>query len=338
MSSLELSNFIHLEGGRNLPNNKFTRNEMMTIHDIAEYRKKNNNTGIYASAYIYDSTDVKEANLYGDFYLDFDSEEDFEKAREDALLAAWYLKQRVTYNIPESFLRIFFSGKKGLHIVVPAIALGVQPDKHLNEYYKVMAKKVAEQTKHGTIDEKIYDRRRLFRIANSRHHSTNLYKIPLSYFELVTLTLDEIKEKAQMPQALNYTTPHEISRAKKEFGRHIEEWYNRFGHKFDSKKKFGSKALDFTPACINELIESGPQNGQRNNTAAVLTSFWKKQGESEQGVWDNLVKWNGGSITEGELKNTMQSVYSNDYEYGCSTLETLATCIGNDCPLYKARK
>lgn len=335
MSSQELSNFIHVEGGRNLPNGGFTRNEFMTIHDVQEYRKKNNNTGIYLTAYIYDSTDVKEANLYADFYLDFDAEDDFELARQDAIASITYLKQKFTYNIPESLIRIYFSGKKGIHLVVPAVVLGVQPDKHLNEYYKTIASSIKEETVNGTLDLKIYDRRRLFRLANSRHGDTGAYKIPLTYFELVMLSVEEIKELAQMPRAIQYEAPYEITRAKQEYYTNIEKWSNRYGMKFDNTKKYESKPLTFTPACIQELIDAGPQKGQRNNTAAALTSFWKKQGCSEQRTWEYLVRWNNSSIEEWELKNTMQSVYNNSYEYGCSTLESLATCVGEKCPLYR---
>lgn len=335
MSSQELSNFIHVEGGRNLPGGKFTRNEMMTIHDVKDYRIKNNNTGIYLTAYVYDSTDQKEANLYADFYLDFDAEDDFDKARQDAISSVTYLKQKFTYNIPESLIRIYFSGKKGIHLVVPAIVLGVQPDKHLNEHYKTMATSISEETVNGTLDLKIYDRRRLFRLANSKHADTGLFKIPLTYFELVMLTVDEIKALAEMPRAIQYETPYEITRAKMEYYTNIEKWANRFGHKFDSTKKFESKPLTFTPACVQELIDAGPQRGNRNNTAAALTSFWKKQGCTEQRVWEYLVRWNNESMPEWELKNTMQSVYHNSYEYGCSTLETLATCIGEKCPLFR---
>lgn len=335
MSSQELSKFIHVEGGRNLPGGKFTRNEMLTIDQVTEYRKRNLNTGLYLSAYLYDSTDVKEANLYADFYLDFDSEGDFDKAREDAIASVRYLKQKFTFNIPESLIRIYFSGKKGIHLVVPAIVLGVTPDKHLNEYYKTIATTISEETVNGTLDTKIYDRRRLFRLTNSKHGDTGLFKIPLTYFELVMMSVEEIKALAEMPRAIQYEAPYEITRAKQEYYTNIEKWANRFGHKFDSSKKFESKPLTFTPACVQELIDSGPQNGQRNNSAAALTSFWKKQGCTEQRVWEYLVRWNNESIAEWELKNTMQSVYNNDYEYGCSTLETLATCVGDKCPLFR---
>lgn len=334
---LSLERFKYVEGGRNLPNNKFTRNEMMEIKDIPKYRLKNGNKGIYLSAYLYDDMNVNEANLYGNFYLDFDSEDDFEIARRDALNAIWYLEQKHRYNIPKDFMRIFFSGKKGLHIVIPAQIFGVEPDKNLNEYYKLMAQDIASVIESDTIDQRIYDRRRLFRIQNSVHASTGLYKVPLTYFELSRFTYDEIKEKAKSPIEIKYPKSEILDKANREYRRHIERWNNRYKEKFDKKKNFESKPLDFTPACIQELIQNGPVKGKRNNTAAALTSFWKKQGGSEQEVWDRLVKWNGGSITESELKNTMTSVYKNNYEYGCSTLETLATCVGKQCPLFKEK-
>jgi hypothetical protein len=338
LSQEQASKFIYIEGGRNLPGGKFTRNEYMTIDQVQEYRKKNDNTGIYLTAYVYDSMDVKEANLYADFYLDFDAEDNFEKAREDAIAAITYLKQSFTYNIPEAFIRIYFSGKKGLHLVIPAVVFGAEPDKHLNEYYKTMATGISEHTDNGTLDLKIYDRRRLFRMANSRHADTMLYKIPLTYFELVMMSHEEIKTLAEGPRAIQYDAAYEITRAKQEYYSNIEKWGNRFGKKFDNAKKFESKPLTFTPHCIQELIDVGPQKGLRNNTAAVLTSFWKKQGNTEQGVWENLVKWNNDSMPEWELKNTMQSVYNNNYEYGCSTLESLATCIKEKCSLYRKPK
>ena len=337
MLNQELSNFIHVEGGRNLPGGKFTRNEMMTVSDIGNWRTKNNNTGLYLTAYLYDSQDTKEANLYGNFYLDFDSEDDFEKARQDALSVIWYLKQPFTYNIPEAFIRIYFSGKKGLHIVVPATVLDLQPHKHLNEYFKVMALKVAEYATNETVDRKIYDRRRLFRLFNSKHHDTLLYKIPLTCEELNKMSYEDIKEKAKNPVALPYCSVYPVSRAKAEFAKHIEDWNNRFANKFNKSGKFASKPLDFIPPCVQELEDGGPVKGQRNNSAAALTSFYKKQGSSEAEAWDKLVKWNNSSLPQQELENVLKSVYASSYEYGCSTLKELATC-SESCKLYKPQE
>ena len=338
MSFLDPDN-LYIEGGRNLPNGGFVRNEVMRLQDVAEYRKKHNNTGIYVTAYVYDTPEIesKEAKLYGDFYMDFDKENDLEKARADALTAIWYMTRKFTYDIPVSFFRIYFSGYKGIHLVIPATVFGVVADKNLNEYYKLMAMDVLERIPYKTLDTRIYDRRRLLRIVNSRHQKTGLYKIPLTYNELRNCSIEQIRMKATQMVNLKYETPYEIDRAKQEYKRFVKEWEERFQKKFDNKKRFPSKPLPFTPACIQELIDLGPQIGCRNNTVSVLTSFWKRQGHTEQEIWDRLVAWNKGSLDEKELRRTMQSIFHGEYEYGCSTLSEMATCIGKECPLYKER-
>lgn len=334
----ELNKFIHLEGGRSLPNDKFVRNEMLTIMDVAEYRKKHKNIGLYLSAYIYEKADPKEGPLYADYYLDFDDEEDFEKVRKDAIYAIWYMEQTFKYSIPKDLIRIYYSGKKGVHIVVPAVIFGIEPHINLNEYYKIMTKDFAEHAPYDTIDQKIYDRRRLFRMVNSQHQDTGLYKVPLTYTELVTCPVEQIKEIASRPRSLNYPRPYVIPKAKQEFQRHVEAWGQRFGKQFDNRTRFKEKPLDFIPACLQELIDQGPQKGKRNQTASVLGAFWRKQGCTEQEAWDLLVRWNNNSMGEGELKQILNKMFKNNYSYGCSTLETLATCVGKECPLFKRAK
>jgi len=337
MSSLNPNSFIYVEGGRHLPNGKFTRNEMMTIHDIPSYRQQHQNTGLYISAYRYDSSDVKEANLYADFYLDFDCEEDFEKTRIDTLDAIEYMHLYFKYHIPKEMFRIYYSGKKGIHLLVPAEVFGIEGDKYLNEYFKSMAKEIALHLKYNTLDLKIYDRRRLFRLQNSRHQDTGLYKVPITYEELRTWSLEQIREKARAPVAPQYIQPYEVARAKAEFQKHIEYWKRRYEKAFDQRKRFKGKPLEFTPACVQELLEAGPIKGQRNNTAAALVSFFKRQGHTQQEIWDKLVEWNQGSLPEKELQSVLRSVFEGEYEYGCSTLAELSTCVGEKCPLHKKK-
>jgi hypothetical protein len=338
VSSQDKHDFIHIEGGRNLANGGFTRNEWMEITELKEYRKKYENTGLYTTAYTYESQDPNESNLFGDFYLDFDSEEDFEKVRDDVLYTLFYLKQAFTYAIPEKLLHIFYSGKKGVHIIVPSVIMGIEPDKHLNEYFKFMAEDIASKVPNGTLDTRIYDRRRLFRMPNSRHRDTGLYKVPLSADEVRNLTLDEIKTKASTVQSYMASAPYDIIRANQQYKSMIEKWKDRFQKKFNTQRNGESKPLGFTPACTQELIDAGPQKGIRNNTAAVLVSHWHGEGLSEQEVWDKLVDWNGGSLTDRELRITLKSVTDGNYRYGCSTLETLATCVEKECPLWKGIK
>ena len=338
MSSQELSKFIYIEGGRNLPTGGFMRNDFMKITEVAQYRQKHNNKGLYLSAYIYDGLDPKAATLYADFYLDFDDEDNFETVRKDALFAIWYLEQKFKYNIPKSLIRIYYSGKKGVHIVVPAVIFGYEPHANLNEYFKIMAKDVAEKAPYDSIDMQIYDRRRLFRMVNSIHQDTGLFKIPLTYNELVNFKIEDIREIAKHPRSLQYPKAYHIAGAQKEFERHVEAWGHRFKDSFDKRKRHQSKPLDFVPYCVQELIDAGPQRGKRNDTASVLAAFWKKQGATEEEAWGFLEKWNNGSMPEREIREILKKMYSNSYEYGCSKLESLATCVGDKCPLYKKEK
>lgn len=328
MSSLD--DFKYIEGGCHLPNGGFMRNRMMTADRINDFRKEFKNTGLYLSAYWYNNEDVKEAELYGHFYLDFDDEENFEKARRDACDAVAYLKWQSSFNIPERFIRAFFSGKKGVHLVIPAIVFDAQPAKNLNEYYRALAEKIAGRITYGTLDFKVYDRRRLFRMPNSIHQKTGLFKVPLSIDELRTATYDEILEKAKTPQSSTWDEAHEITRARAEYGVVVEDWKNRFDKKFN-KDRVG-KTMDFDPPCVKQLLEEGPQRGNRNNTAAALVSHFKSRGDSEQEAWDKIVEWNSGSLDDRELKTVMKSVYSGGYRYGCSTLEKLASCDPS-CPI-----
>lgn len=338
MSSQEkdMSKFIHIEGGHALP--KFNRNDMLTIYDVPEYRKKYDNTGLYLSAYLYETPDPKEGALYADFYLDFDDEEDFEKVRKDAIYAIWYMEQSFKYGIPRNLIRIYYSGKKGLHLLVPADIFGIQPDNNLNEHYKTMAKDFSTNAPYDTIDLKIYDRRRLFRMVNSKHQDTGLHKVPLTYIELVHAPVEQIRKIAEKPRVLKYPKPYLVASARREYELNVEAWKKRFGKTFDSKKRFKDKPLDFIPTCIRELIDQGPVSGKRNQTASVLAAFWRKQGCTEQEAWDYLVRWNNGSMPDWEIKQILEKMYKNGYQFGCSTLETLATCSGKECPLYKENK
>lgn len=335
LEPVDLSKMVYIEGGH-ATEKYFNRNDYLSLDQVNDYRNHFGNKGVYLTAYLYDDIEeIQESNLYGDFYMDFDSDEDIQLAQNDAIMAIWYLKQKFKFGVPENMFRIYFSGSKGFHVIVPAAVFHIRPHKELNEHFKLIAKDVSEQTMNGTLDMKVYDRRRLFRMVNSMHQKTGLYKVPLTFDELCNLTADQIREKATSPYVIQYPRPEYIPSAAKEYQRYIELFQERFKKRFDNHRKNADSTLDFTPACIGHLLEQGPVSGQRNHTIAVLTSFFAKRGLSEQETWDELVKWNQGSVSERELKTTMQSILKRGVNYGCSTLEEISICIGADCPLFK---
>lgn len=337
--NVELSSMKFIEGAHALPH--FGRNDFLTPDQIGAYRNHHDNTGVYLSAYFYDNyEDIPSSNLYGDMYLDFDDEEDLSNSQKDAIMAIWYMKQKFKFHIPDEMFRIYFSGSKGFHVFVPAAVFGITPHKNLNEYFKLIAKDVAEQVPNNTLDLQIYDRRRLLRMVNSIHQKTGLYKIPLTYEQLCTLTPDEIRERAVEPYKLAYAPPMFIPKAFQAYKDYQEKFKQKYEAKFDSHRRNQGKPLDFTPHCVQELLDQGPTKGNRNHTAAVLTSFFMKRGMTEQEIWDNLMLWyakgNQEGFKESEIKTTMQSIIKRGVNYGCSTLSEISTCIGSDCPLFKS--
>ncbi len=58
-----------------------------------------------------------------------------------------------------------------------------------------------------TMDTKTYHRTAVIRFMNTLNTKTNLYKVPLSFEELMKLTVDEIKTLARAPRTVDDQLP-----------------------------------------------------------------------------------------------------------------------------------
>lgn len=272
-------------------------------------------------------------------YFDFDKDGDFEAVREDALTALAYLKTVFRLSYDET--RIYFSGKKGLHITVPYSTLGVQPSKDLNLVYKSIAKKISSFTENDTIDHGVYDSKRMFRVPFSKHEDTELHKIELSYDELRNYSYEKIKEEAVRPRKPNITHPTSLN----PFSQRQFEWF-RENYQEILEIKMNDRPHDdvlrMMPPCIEDLLENGAQKGGRNNSTAVIASFHKSTGKSHEETLELCEEWNRNKnnppLHSREVKNTVQSIYRGRASYGCNTLRTLAKCDLERCPLKKGNR
>jgi hypothetical protein len=294
---------------------------------------------------MYDSTEQKDANLIGDFYLDLDTdlhgddpESAFNLIRDDALNVVAYM--RFVFGIPEEYINIYFSGNKGLHITVPYTVFGVGPHKNLNSIYREMAQEIRSKTKHQTIDLKIYDKVRLFRMVNSKHQKSGLYKVRLTLEEVRTYTLDDIRLLARMPREDSRIEVKSVTKACGQF--------KSYEKKLDTKivkraaKELNLKPLDFTPPCIDYILNNRVIEGQRNSTVAVLASFFHQQSMTQDEARDRLEDWNYKQCTppmdDEEVEITLNSVYNGGYSYGCSSAKILSVCDSNHCPIGKGKE
>lgn len=309
---------------------RFHRGDYIQYQSLELFVQAHSRFNTYCSAYRYSSNEIDEALLYGDLYLDLDDEDDFEKVRQDAKSIIAYFK--IIYKVLPEQIKLYFSGKKGVHMIIPAEILGVEPCTELNGIYKVIAQSAKAYTPNKTVDMKIYDKRRLFRIPNTIHADTGLYKIRLRPEELATLSIEQIKNMAASMRDDPSGTYDINHTAREAYQKAIVE-FNAFSNEHKKDKRF-KNTIDFIPPCIQKILDEGAQVGQRNITIACLTGFYKAYGKSLNETIDLITEWNSKNTSPtgtSELKRTVHSMFNSEKMFGCTTIKTLTQCNAKEC-------
>lgn len=132
---------------------------------------------------------------YSDFLpIDIDNEEHPERSLESCRELLQYLEQK--YDVPIKAVRIYFSGSKGFHLEIPTILFGdIKPTLYIPRIFK----NIVKSFNFNDVDTKIYHINGMWRLSNSINSKSGLYKIPLTYNDINTLTYDQICHKAQVP-------------------------------------------------------------------------------------------------------------------------------------------
>lgn len=156
-------------------------------------------------------------------YFDIDSE-DLQQSHDMAKSFTLLLYNMLGVN-PKS-LFISFSGNKGFHIGLHQNLFGgFSPFRDLPARIKVLAmlvlmgcfevrmEQIQEQVKaagkheFNHMDLSIYTPNRIFRMLNSYNAKSGLFKIGLTFDQLTTLSLDQIKELAKEAQSYKFEVP-----------------------------------------------------------------------------------------------------------------------------------
>lgn len=324
--------------------NVFGRKIFVTPDKIPEIRNRFNNTDVYSTIFCYDNDNQKDSNLYGPMYLDLDynieSEDDFTKLKEEVVSIVIYLEQN--YGIPKSYIKFYFTGKKGFHLIISPVVFGIQPDNKLNVYYKEIAKELNLVTKTGLIDTKIYDNKRLLRMPNSINAKTGLYKVPITFENILKFSFKDMKEYASSPKPNIEVNAKPCEKAINKY-KGIKEQINK-----PKEKKFKQpiKVVDLKeisfPECIVEILNTGACEGNRNNTTIILASAFFQKGASYQDTLDIVSEWNERlnepSLSDAEISTTVASAYQqvqNGRRYGCTAIRDCDLCVGKKCKIYR---
>lgn len=231
------SRFTYIEIGRIIENYKgtgepkFAREQnwdhgtpspkLVPLHIADQYAKMHNNLSIYRSVYQYDGPDFKSAVPLGPLYFDLDSKENIFLAWEDTREIYFELLQ----NIPNEAIDIFFSGQKGFHIEVEPLVLGISASDDLPKISSFIAHDFEKRLGLHTIDYQVYDIRRMWRLTNTRHRETGLYKIECKE-EITGLDLECLRELAEKPWPLE-------PKSEQQFDLRANKWYREYTYRYE---------------------------------------------------------------------------------------------------------
>jgi predicted transcriptional regulator len=320
------------------------RNRFIKLKDLQAWRRGVGvDEELYSSLFRFPTDDPSVGPVLGGFCLDFDDEQQPDRARREALATAKFLIE--SYAVREADLSISFSGNKGFHLFVNRRVFGVEPDALLPRIFKSMAGELAAKLGLKTVDTKIYDRRRLIRLMNGRHGKTGYYKIPLTLSELESLKIDKIRALAVRPRTLGNMGEHIFSEA-------AAAWYRR--HRDKIHNDLNGKRVEFTPRdfrgvgllpCVKRRLEIGAEEGLRNRCAWQLASYFVKRGMSLEECLAIMRGWHARTAQDGhpftweECEATIRKAYEvGGYGIGCGSDFVADLCVGREeCPLFKKR-
>lgn len=280
-----------------------------------DYKEKGNTNArdCYSSIYLhtielkqyvekYGSVSKYKGVVYSDYLMwDFDGPIDVTKAQNDAIQLYYILSNQ--YN-PKN-IRLFFSGNKGFHVLYRAPELEYVNPEQTEHVCKAVCSKIASGLK--TFDGSIYDKTKIFRITNSLHTKTNLYKVPLTYEEL-RLPIEEIRDLAKTQRSVDYN-PDVTS-----LNTDLLTLIKSIGEK---EKK---DAPEYRTNSIIEGIAHGFENGKRNSgltSVAGLLHHRGFDGSFIRAVIGASNKLSPEPLSKNELDSIVSSVskYSVDPEF-----------------------
>ena len=240
--------------------------------------------------------------------------------------------------------RVWFSGNRGFHIEVAGEAYGAKPDSNLTYYFHHVVREIVQKLELTTVDESIYSIPRLWRINNTIHHKTGLYKRRIRLQELNNMKniikfaeskYDIDDDNDELP-VLNkqYLTGVKLYKANKTI-----------------VKEAIDQPYDFTgdPPCIRFLLEHGlAELGTKNKADMCLSGYYKDSGKTLEEALDLLDAWSRSialadthiASPEQRVLQTMRvakTVYSNQqYRFSCGSIKQCGDiCKEDECNVQK---
>jgi hypothetical protein len=249
---------------------------------------------------------------------------------------------KTVFNLSDKDIELYFSGSKGFHILVSHSIFGFEPSRDINKQYKKIAIDLKTYTVNKSVDTKIYDNKRLFRVPNTINHKTGLYKVPISYDKIKEInSFEELRKyasskKPMMPRIYKFNP-----KARLAFDEMIERIDSEEKAKVNTKlaKEFIQRK-ELLP-CVQYILNHGAAKGNRNNSTVALANSLFQVGKEYGEVLEIISYWNATKnedpLDDSEIRTTVQSAYNNaqaNRYYGCTMFKDLDVCV-KGCPIHR---
>jgi len=223
-----------------------------------------------------------ESRYYGPSYtefipFDFDGDGKVQKQLQKAVfefVEHLYLK----FDLPQNSIRIYYSGSKGYHVLIPSKFFRLHPRYLLERYLKVLAESLVEGCQVATyLDESLYNKNSLIRLPNSINFNSGLYKIPIRHCELRDLSVPQIKKSAKSQRTDTWSIQL------KELAPNVD------------LTALWEEALcadtGLGEGKIKKRLKEGVPNGFRHSTASSLAYAMAWKGFDEERIYEELKTW-----------------------------------------------
>lgn len=270
------------------------------------------------------------------FPIDIDKGDNSDEATLNILKK--FLYQFDQLGLREENYKLYFSGR-GYHIMIHGDCFNF-PESHQDLELIVRLTKeklLSSMEMSNLVDHSIYHRKAIIRCPYSLNLKAQLYKIPLSRYEALTLSIDQIKELAKT-QRLDFN------------------WIDHYGdgelerYLPTELPKIASYEKVIEPykraSCIYNRLVRGPIEGSRHIDTLVLAAHLASAGIPSMMAKEFLLMWNNTiseKTTPLETKKIIELVeqaYRRGYEYSCNNAQKRGVngeLCSTRCMLYNKR-
>ena len=341
---------VHWEDpSRNARSKKWRR---IPLDAVAEFQQENANYNVFATIQQFrNKVHTKPEISFMPLYFDLDHE-DVEVSQKDALRIVQFFGG---LSLDESDISVYFSGKKGFHILVNPYVLGIEPHMELHRIFKYIALYLEKHLGLDSLDiGSIYSSRRMLRLPDSVHQSTGCFKVQLTHAELQQ-PLEEIKNLARSPRGILAATldPQRNETAGAWYESLADAWYDSEQQKAKPVPSDIMDAMEDDPVCVTDLLNNGiKKSGDRNKATMALASYMKDAGYTQADAEHILLDWvmkipkdmtsaDEAGRKSSTLTATATIFNSDNYHFSCPYIRALkgendpVPCAGRHCPLHE---